>query len=261
MILRTRLGDGRPKAAALVALLGVFVVCGLLAGAASARTTAAPQNGGAAYSAPGALPPITTVNSTATCPVCGVYASGMTLTAGSGTWAGGPTGFAYQWQRCGTDGTKCANISGATGTTYVLTDADVTHTVTVSVTGVNSDGSSTAVSLATPIVSSAGGPISNSGNWPFLSGTARVGNLLSAHPGPWTQSPTSYVFQWQRCDKYGQNCLNIGGATGQDYAPKIADIGHRIATIVTAIGATGSGSEITINPGLVQQPKIAKKKK
>src|SRR5215470_9278005 len=111
MILGRRLGDGRPKAAALVALLGAFVVCGLLAGAASARTVSAPQNAGAAYSPPGSLPPITSPNSTATCPVCGVYASGMTLTAGPGTWAGGPTGFAYQWQRCQTDGTKCANIS------------------------------------------------------------------------------------------------------------------------------------------------------
>ncbi len=258
MILRRRLRGGRRASAALVPVLGALVVCGVLAGAAFARPSAVPQNGGAAYSAPGALPPITNVNSTATCPVCGVYKVGQTLTAGPGTWAGNPTTFTYQWQRCASDGTRCANIAGATDTTYVLTDADLTHTVTVVATGANSDGKSAAVALPTPIVSSAAGPISQSGNWPVVTGTARVGWQLTIFPGPWTPAATSYVFQWQRCDKYGNNCLNIPGATGQTYDARVIDIGHRLGAIVTAQAASGSGSEIAINPGLVSKPKLKK---
>jgi hypothetical protein len=257
MILIRTLSGGRPRRAALASLAGALVVCGFLAVGAGA---AVPQNAGAAYSAPGALPTITTSNSTATCPVCGVYREDLLLTAGPGTWAGAPTSFAYQWQRCTTDGSKCVDISGATGTTYTLTSADVTHTVAVIATASNSDGSSKAESLPTPIVSSATGPVSVSGNWPSVSGTARIGWQLSIHPGPWTGSPSSYAYQWQRCDKTGNNCLNILGATGTDYDVKVADLGHRLGAIVTATGAGGSGSEVAINPGLVSKPTVKKKK-
>jgi hypothetical protein len=257
MILRRTLSGGRPRGAAFASVLGALILCGLLAVGASAT---APQNGGIAYAAPGALPTISNANSTATCPVCGVYIQGQVLTAGPGTWSGNPTSFTYQWQQCATDGTKCSAITGATGTTYTLGSGDVTHTVTVVVTAINSDGSSKSVALPTPIVSSAGGPLSQSGNWPTVSGTARVGWQLSIHPGPWSGSPSSYVYQWQRCDKTGNACLNIAGATSANYDVKVADIGHRLGAIVTAIGAGGSGSEVTINPGLVSKPTVRKKK-
>jgi hypothetical protein len=45
---------------------------------------------------------------------------GERLTASPGTWTGSPS-LAYRWQRCAP---ACANVAGATGSTYELTDAD-----------------------------------------------------------------------------------------------------------------------------------------
>ena len=44
---------------------------------------------------------------------------GSTLTADHGTWTGTtPITYTYQWQRCDAAGANCADIAGATGSTY-----------------------------------------------------------------------------------------------------------------------------------------------
>src|SRR5436190_10867719 len=86
-----------------------LVICGALTGAAAARPGEAPKNAGVTHGAQGALPVITSPSSTASCPRCGVdkLKVGDTLTSSTGTWPQNPapTSFAYQWERCGTDGT------------------------------------------------------------------------------------------------------------------------------------------------------------
>jgi hypothetical protein len=59
---------------------------------------------------------------------------GDTLTAVTGAWDTTPTKFVYQRQRCGSSGSGCADISGATEKTSTLTGSDVDHTVRVTVT-------------------------------------------------------------------------------------------------------------------------------
>ena len=61
--------------------------------------------------------------------VAGTPRVGDQLTASPGTWSGSPA-FAYQWQRCAP---ACANIAGATGSEYELTDADKGAKVRVAV--------------------------------------------------------------------------------------------------------------------------------
>ncbi len=84
-----------------------------------------------------------------------VPAIGGTLTVGDvlsttkGTWSGSPTSYAYRWQDCDASGTNCANISGATVTTYTLKTGDVGHTIRVVVTATNEGGSTSATSAAT----------------------------------------------------------------------------------------------------------------
>lgn len=63
----------------------------------------------------------------------GPPASGDTLTATAGKWTGLPKVFAYQWIWADTG----AAIAGATGSTYVATDADVGHPLAVTVTASN----------------------------------------------------------------------------------------------------------------------------
>ena len=46
---------------------------------------------------------------------------------------------------------------------------------------------------------------------PTISGTAQDGQTLSASTGSWSGSPTSYAYQWQRCDSSGANCANVSG--------------------------------------------------
>jgi hypothetical protein len=80
---------------------------------------------------------------------------GQTLTASPGSWSGSPTSYAYQWQDCQSSG--CANISGATGSTYALQSSDVGDAVDVVVTASNSAGSGTATSARTAVVTGSGG--------------------------------------------------------------------------------------------------------
>jgi hypothetical protein len=77
-----------------------------------------------------------------------------TLTASIGTWTGSPFAYSYQWFYADTG----AAISGATSLTYVLTMADLGHTILVKVTALNAGGSTTASSAATSIVVILGGP-------------------------------------------------------------------------------------------------------
>ena len=69
--------------------------------------------------------------------ISGQAVVGQTLTATQGTWTGTGLTFAYQWRRCDTAGAQCADISGATATTYALVAADSGRTVRVEVTAKN----------------------------------------------------------------------------------------------------------------------------
>src|SRR5690348_8210061 len=74
---------------------------------------------------------------------------------------------------------------------------------------------------------------------PSISGSARDGSMLTASHGSWTGSPTSYAYQWLRCDAQGGNCAAIAGATSQRYTVQTADVGHRLQVQVTATNKIG----------------------
>jgi hypothetical protein len=91
--------------------------------------------------------------------ISGTPTQNSTLKASRGTWTGAPTiTYKYQWRRCDSNGGNCSSISGATRGTYTLTSADVGATVRVQVTASNSQGSSTATSTPTGVVSKAQAP-------------------------------------------------------------------------------------------------------
>jgi hypothetical protein len=58
-------------------------------------------------------------------------------------------------------------------------------------------------------------------------GTPVPGAYLTADLGAWTSPPESYDFQWLR------DGSPIAGATAQDYAVQVTDIGHTLAPEVT----------------------------
>ncbi len=85
--------------------------------------------------------------------IAGTAKENSTLTVDKGTWTGTqPITFAYQWQRCDATGGSCADIAGATNTTYTAATADVGGVLRVNVTATNSRGSTAASSQETGIV-------------------------------------------------------------------------------------------------------------
>ena len=77
-------------------------------------------------------------------------------TTTTGSWTNSPTSYSYQWERCNAEGKECANISGATSSTYTPVAADAGHELVAKVTATNSFGSNSATSVATSIVKAVG---------------------------------------------------------------------------------------------------------
>jgi hypothetical protein len=172
------------------------------------------------------------------------YAEGTQLSAGLGSWTSisGISSFAYQWKRCGPAGTGCTIISGATDGTYTLGSSDIGGTVRVTVTAMTPDGSAPGTSAATPVI---GAAAPNNVTPPTISGTAVVGETLTASNGTWTGSNSVFTYQWQKCDASGAaaSCTNIAGATANVYVPTPADIGSTLRVLVTATNSLGSATK------------------
>ncbi|HTU28921.1 MAG TPA: hypothetical protein VMF07_06045, partial [Solirubrobacteraceae bacterium] len=89
------------------------------------QETATPANGspaGFAWTAPTGAVVLTTPTNTGRPQVSGTPDVGDTLSVSPGTWTVAPTSYAYQWQRCSSEG--CATIQGATAQTYVPVQDD-----------------------------------------------------------------------------------------------------------------------------------------
>jgi hypothetical protein len=167
--------------------------------------------------------------------VSGTAAVGKTLSTSNGTW-NTSVSHAYEWLRCSSSGSGCVAISGAAAANYVLTQADVGHTLESRVTGTNIVGSAAAVSNPTPLVVD----VPNATKAPHISGRARVGKKLTSTTGSWTNSPTGYRYQWLRCNVHGGDCSTIGHATHSTYRLTKRDARHRLRMRVTAVNAAGS---------------------
>ena len=77
---------------------------------------------------------------------------------------------------------------------------------------------------------------------PTISGTAKSGEKLTANNGTWSNNPTSFTYQWQRCASDGRSCGDINGANSQSYSVGNADVGHALRVVVTAANADGHAS-------------------
>ena len=213
----------------LVGVVGLLTVIG-----AQARSTAPPANT--------ALPTIT-----------GTTTVGQTLTARDGTWTNSPTSFAYQWLRCNGGGNNCVKVANGTQKTYTLVGADAGRTMRVDVTATNADGSGTARSAPSAVIApltSSAAPKNTAA--PTITGTPKAGQVLTANPGSWSGNPTSYTYQWQRCDADVASCSNVTGATSRTYTATSADVGYRLRVRVTAHNAKGSATASSAITAVVQ---------
>ncbi len=120
-------------------------------------------------------------------------------------------------------------------------------------TATNVDGSASAQSaqtaqVATATSSNAPKPTDR----PIISGTPRVGQTLTTDDASWTGNPTSFAYQWERCD--ADNivvCTDVIGATARTYLLKALDLGFRIRVKVTAKNAKGSATATSATTAII----------
>ena len=164
---------------------------------------------------------------------------GHVLTATPGEWSPAAATAAYQWLRCGADGSDCADIEGATGLTYQVGPADLERTLVVRVTVTMAPTGATDVARSPP-TELVPRPPSNSGP-PKVTGTARDGQVLTASAGQWIGTPPLHFdYQWERCLASRAGCRPIPGAASESYVLVSADVGMTLRVAVTASNRAGT---------------------
>jgi len=173
---------------------------------------------------------------------------GRTLTGDRGTWNGTGITYTYRWLRCTS---SCGAITGETDNKYSPVSADLGATIRFEVTATNADGKATATSNATAQVTNANGIPANTAP-PTISGAATVGSTLSSTTGTWVgDQPITFDYQWQRCDKNGNGCKNIGSATSDTYKLADADANATLRSRVTGRNSRGRTSAISAQTAVV----------
>ncbi|GAA0998928.1 hypothetical protein GCM10009563_23740 [Subtercola frigoramans] len=161
------------------------------------------------------------------------------LTAVPGTWAPAPVTLKCQWYR------NAAAIAGATSTTYVLTDADATASITVRVNGSKLGYTSVATTSAALTVE----PTTLSSSVPSISGNGSAGSTLSADAGAWGPAPVQLGYQWF------VNGGPVGGATGSTFVVPTWAAGTSVTVTVTGskpgyISASQTSGQLSISMGI-----------
>jgi hypothetical protein len=77
---------------------------------------------------------------------------------------------------------------------------------------------------------------------PTIDGKAMVGQTLTADRGEWSGNPTTFTYQWQRCDNDGSSCGDISAATAKTYKLTDADVGNTVRVEVKATNSDGSAT-------------------
>jgi hypothetical protein len=203
----------------------------------------------AAFTAAGQARSSAEPRNTAQPSIQGTATVGNQLHVTTGTWTNSPK-FTYQWYLCENPGkTNCKAISGANDNDYTLKAADAGHTIYAAVTGTNSDGANTVQTDAEGPVQGNAAPQNTAA--PTISGTAAVGQTLTASNGTFTQGPTDYDYQWLRCDSSGASCGAIAGAEKKTYAVGSDDSGSTLRVRVTAKNAKGSDTATSAHTAVV----------
>ena len=146
--------------------------------------------------------------------------------------------FAYQWLA------DDADIAGATNSTYTLADAEEGKAIQVRVSFSDDAGNEeTLTSTATVAVAAAPQPNSPATGAPTISGTAQVGQTLTANTSGVADadglSNVQYEYQWLADD------TAIAGATGLTYTLVAADEGKAISVRVSFTDDSGHDETLT----------------
>jgi hypothetical protein len=162
---------------------------------------------------------------------------GQVLTAKPGTWGPGIVSFSYQWQREDGESHVMRDISGATGSSYTVTDADGAARIYVLVTGYSQGCDPVVVGNSTHVLISLS-PITAPATLPKITGATKSGSLLTASSTGWASNVT-LLYQWLA------DGAPINGATARTYTPVQADIGSKISVVVSGVRTGYDGASLT----------------
>ena len=146
--------------------------------------------------------------------------------------------FSYQWL-AGDDA-----IPGATGSTYTLVEADAGKAISVEVSFTDDAGNGeTLISEATDAVAAAPQPNNPATGAPAISGTAQVGETLTADTSGVADEDgldaVTFSYQWLSDD------ADIAGAAGSTYTPVEADEGKTVKVQVSFTDDGGNDETLT----------------
>ena len=83
------------------------------------------------------------------------------------------------------------------------------------------------------LAASAFGAVPSNTTLPTIAGTPTVGQTLTASDGTWSNTPTSFAYQWLRCNVGGNSCVSVANGTQKSYTLVGADAGHTTRVRVT----------------------------
>jgi hypothetical protein len=133
----------------------------------------------------------------------------------------------------------CSNrpLSGSTSSCTVSYPSPGSHSITAMYLGDANFTSSTSSGQNVAATQ----PVPANSSPPTISGKTTQGQTLKESHGSWSNSPISYTYQWEDCDRSGANCSSIPGAVSQTHNLGSADVGHTIRLVETARNAGGAG--------------------
>ena len=143
---------------------------------------------------------------------------GGTVMASVGQWSPGTT-FVYRWYRSG------VIIPGKDTAQLVLSSSDYRKQIRVEVLASNDNYADTLVS--SPVMRITGLGVFTSADAPVISGSAVVGQVLTANVNSWTPAVDSLSYSWMR------DGVAIRGATAGTYQVRAVDVGKAITVRIS----------------------------
>lgn len=95
------------------------------------------------------------------------------------------------------------------------------------------------------LIVSAGGSAPVNSVLPAITGTLAVGQTVTVSNGTWSNTPTSYAYQWY------DGAIAISGATASTYVIQSGDAGLVLGANVTASNGAGSATATATGGGTV----------
>jgi Ig domain of plant-specific actin-binding protein len=166
----------------------------------------------------------------------------ITASSLAAMWDGVTVTPSFQFYRCNTSGGSCSPISGATGTSYKLTLADIGSKIEV-IASASKGGSAVIASSPSALTAVIA---------PFLitppaqpGGTPQDTQVLTASNGSWAdQGGLSFSYEWFHCSP---TCSSVGDPSGTNtYTLKPTDVGDTIKVAVTAFVGTGAATSTSV---------------